>query len=208
MELNHVNYLGPRLDDLELLDHAPDGLVALLSSLNGFVQFGGGLHVRGACSGPEWHSLRRAWHGPTSISDLFPAVDRNWIPFAEDCVGDQFLLRNKDVLRLSAETGAVDEMGLSLGDFLRGASADPIYFLAMEPLLQFQKDHGELPEGHLVHAYPPFCTEEAALGVSLRAIPAWELHEFHSKLAKALPDDGGKLRVDIRETAAQRWPAS
>lgn len=199
MELNHVSYQGPPLDDTEILGRVPDSLVALLTSLNGFIQFGGGLHVRGACSSPEWHSLRRAWQGPTSINALFPAVDRNWVPFAEDCVGDQYLLRDKEVLRLSAETGDVDEMGLSLGGFLRSSNADPIDFLAMEPLLQFQENHGELSAGHLVQAYPPFCTEEAAQGVSLKAVPAWELHEFHSEFAKALPKDGGKLRVEIRD---------
>ena len=199
MELNHITYQGPPVDDVELLGRVPESLAALLNSLNGFIQYGGGLHLRGACTAPDWHSLRRAWLGPKSISDIFSAVEETWIPFAEDCVGDQFLLRNKEVLRLSAETGELEEMGLSLGDFLKSASADPIDFLAMEPLLQFQNDHGELPEGHLLHVYPPFCTEEAEQGVSLRAVPAWELHDFHSELAKALPKDGGQIQVEIRD---------
>jgi hypothetical protein len=196
MELNHISYLGPPVDDPDLLDAVPDGLKSLLTSLNGFVQFGGGLHVRGACSGPDWHSLRCAWYGPRPIHELFASVSRDWVPFAEDCVGDQFLLRNNDVLRLSAETGHVEEMGLSLGEFLISANSDPIGFLAMEPLLQLQKDHGELPEGHLIHVYPPFCTEEAARGVSLRAVPALELHDFHSELAKALSGSGRQSRVE------------
>lgn len=199
MELNHITYQGPPVDDPELLERLPESLAALLNSLNGFIQYGGGLHLRGACAAPDWHSLRRAWLGPKSISDIFSGVDQTWIPFAEDCVGDQFLLRNKEVFRLSAETGEVDEIGLSLGDFLRSASANPIDFLAMEPLLHFQDDHGELPEGHLLHAYPPYCTEEAGQGVSLRAVPAWELHNFHSEFAKALPKDGGQLQVEIRD---------
>lgn len=194
-----ITYKGPPLDDGEILAQAPDGLVTLLTSLNGFIQFGGGLHVRGACSGPEWHSLRRAWKGPTSISDLYPVVGRSWVPFAEDCVGDQFLLRDKEVLRLSAETGEVNEMGLSLWGFLRSANADPMGFLGMEPLLQLQKDLGAMPEGHLVHAYPPFCSKEAGQGVSLKAVPAWELHILHSEFAKVLPKDGGKVRVEISD---------
>ncbi len=197
MELSHVTLQGPPVDDQELLEHLPQSLVSVLTSLNGFVQFGGGLHVRGACLEPDWHSLRRAWFGPGSIRDLFPAVRQEWVPFAEDCVGDQFLLKSTDVIRLSAETGELEDMGLSLGEFLRRANADPIEFLAMEPLLQFHQDHGELPDGHLVHAYPPFCTKEAANGVSLGALPAWELHQLHSELAKSLPDDGGKIRIEI-----------
>ena len=199
MELNNITYHGPPIDDPELLERVPESLAGLLNSLNGFIQFGGGLHVRGACAAPEWHSLRRAWLGPKPLSDLYFAVDPTWIPFAEDCVGDQFLLRNKEVLRLSAETGEVDELGLSLGEFLRGANSDPIDFLAMEPLLQFQQDNGGLPEGYLLHAYPPYCTEEAAQGVSLKAVPAWELHAFHSDFANALPKDGGKFRVETSD---------
>ncbi|WP_213544330.1 hypothetical protein [Vannielia litorea] len=199
MELSHVTFQGPPLDDHELLEQLPESLAGLLDSLNGFIQFGGGLHVRGACAGPEWHSLRRAWLGPRSISDLFSTVDQSWIPFAEDCVGDQFLLRSQEVLRLSAETGEVDATGLSVGDFIRSANSNPIDFLSMEPLLQFQEEHGSLADGQLIHAYPPFCTKEAAQGVSLRAVPAWELHEFHSDLAKALPGVGGGLRIEVRD---------
>ncbi|MEM1130411.1 MAG: SMI1/KNR4 family protein [Pseudomonadota bacterium] len=187
------------MDDPKILERLPESLVSVLTSLNGFVQFGGGLHLRGACIEPAWHSLRRAWLGPGSINDLFPAVHQDWVPFAEDCVGDQFLLNSKDVIRLPAETGELEEMGLALGEFLRRANTDPIGFLAMEPLLQFRQDQGDLPDGHLVHAYPPFCTEEAANGVSLGAVPAWELHQFHSELAKSLPDSGGKTWIEIRD---------
>ncbi len=198
MELNHITYQGPSMDDPELLAQVPESLAAILASVNGFIQFGGGLHIRGACTAPEWHCLRRAWHGPKSMSELFPEIDKSWVPFAEDCVGDQFLLKDREVLRLTAETGEVEHLGLTLGDFLRNAGANPIEYLSMEPLLQFMEDHGELPEGHLIQAYPPFCTKEAAQGVSLKAIPAWELHEFHSELARSLPkNDGDAFQIMI-----------
>lgn len=199
MKLSHVTYQGPPLSDPEVLDQAPNALKSLLSSLNGFVQFGGGLHIRGACIDPDWHSLRRAWHGPMSIHRLFPEVDRDWVPFGEDCVGDQFLLKDKIVSRLSAETGEIEELGLSLREFLSRANSDPIEFLAMQPLLQYQNDHGDLPEGHLIHAYPPFCTKEAAEGVSLRAVPAWELHQYHSDFAKSLANNDATIRIEIRD---------
>ncbi len=184
------------MDDREVLTQVPESLQSLLTSLNGFVQFGGGLHVRGACWEPEWHSLRRAWRGPGAIHKLFPSVSPDWIPFAEDCVGDQFLLRNSEVLRLSAETADIEEMGLSLENFLKEANADPVEFLSMHPLLQLTEETEDLPEGYLIHAYPPFCTEEAAQGVSLKAIPAWELHQHHSDLAKTFSVEDDKRRLD------------
>ena len=199
MELSHITYQGPPLDDPEILGQLPDSLKSLLNSLNGFVQFGGGLHVRGACTAPEWHSLRRAWQGPTAIHELFAAVSEEWVPFAEDCVGDQFLLTDERVVRLSAETGEVEYLEMSLLEFLRSANSDPVEFLALQPLLQFRNDHGGLPDGQLIHVYPPFCTKEAARGVSLRSIPAWELHQFHSELAKALPKDGNLFRIQISD---------
>ena len=197
MELQKVTYQGPSLDDPEMLDQVPSSLRSLLISINGFIQFGGGLHVRGACSSPDWHSLRRAWYGPKSFHSLFPAVGRHWIPFAEDCVGDQFRLNDTEVLRLSAETGHIEEMRLSLSGFLKRANSDPIDFLAMQPLMQIWNDQGDLPDGYLIHAYPPFCTQEAADGVSLKAVPAWELHQHHSELAAELPENGEKLHIAI-----------
>lgn len=199
MELSHITYQGPVLDDPDLLADLPDSLRSLLTSLNGFVQFGGGLHVRGACSGPDWHSLRLAWRGPAALHRLFPAINPEWVPFAEDCVGDQFLLGPDSVLRLAAETGEVADMGVTLGGFLRQANADPVAYLSMQPLLQFRHDNGDLPDGYLLHAYPPFCTQEAARGVSLKPVPAWELHQFHAAFASALPEDGASLRVTTGE---------
>lgn len=195
MQLNHITYQGPPSDDAALLAQLPENLAALLGSVNGFIQYGGGLHVRGACLKPEWHSLRRAWRGPQAISALFPAAEPDWIPFAQDCVGDQFLLRDAQVLHLAAETGEVQDLNLTLGEFLKRASADPVDFLAMEPLLQFQNTHGALAAGDLLHAYPPFCTKEAAQGVSLRAVPAWEVHRTHAEFARALPPDGTQVQI-------------
>lgn len=194
MELDHVTFHGPKLDDQELLEDIPSSLKGLLTSLNGFIQFGGGLHVRGACLKPDWHSLRRAWRGPNAFHKLYPSVEEDWVPFAEDCVGDQFLLNDKEVCRLFAETGVMEEMGLTLGEFLRNANSNPVEFLSMHPLLQLQEEQGELPDGHLVYAYPPFCTKEAADGVTLNAGPAWELHEFHSEMVKMLPAESGQVR--------------
>ncbi len=195
MDLNNVTYQGPSIDDAGLLAELPTSLQSLLRSLNGFVQFGGGLHLRGACLTPDWHALRPVWHGSRAFHVLYGNVQADWVPFAEDCVGDQFFLSNGQVLRLSAETGEVEPLRLKLSEFLHAANAEPVEFLSMEPLLSFQRDTGALPEGHLLMAYPPFCTNEAKDGVSLKPVPAVELHAFHAELAQSLPRDGGKLRI-------------
>ncbi|HEU4880775.1 MAG TPA: hypothetical protein VFT45_00980 [Longimicrobium sp.] len=193
MELTGISWAGPPADDEEILAGLPRELQSMLAAINGFVLFGGALHVRGAVSEPAWHSLRAFWKGSYALADLYPAVQANDIPFAQDCVGDQFLLRDGVVVRLSAETGEVEPLGMPLFDFLQRACADPTEFLSAHPLIQYLNDGGELHPGMLLHAYPPFCTQQASQGVSLRPVPAVELIRFHVALARqmtAIPEGG------------------
>src|SRR5437763_1751021 len=59
-------YVGPPVDDPAILDRLPGEYRALLARANGYVAYHGGLHLRGACFAPEWHSLRAAWDGARS----------------------------------------------------------------------------------------------------------------------------------------------
>ncbi len=195
MQITNVTFRGPPIDDEAVLDQLPENLRLLLKSVNGFIQHRGGLHVRGACLEPQWHSLRSALEGDSALHALYPSVQRSDVPFAQDCVGDQFLLRGGSVYRLSAETGEIDLLAPSLTDFFASAAADPVKFLGLQPLMQLEQDGGKLEPGELIHAYPPFCTEEAASGVSLKAVPASQVMTFHAKLAAMLPGDGQKLEI-------------
>ncbi len=156
------------------------------------------MHVRGACRGPAWHSLHEAWLGPAAFQRLYPDVTPGDIPFAEDPVGDQFLLRDGTVWKLEAETGDLDDLGLSLDGFLAAAEADPDGFLSLEPLLQFQAVGGKLEPGELLSVYPPFCTAQAANGVSLEAVPAADRRAFLADFARQIRDlpDGGSVEIE------------
>ena len=178
MELFHVTFHGPGVDDLETLECVPPALRGLLSQINGFIQFHGGLHVRGACREPHWHSLREAWHGSSAYRFTYPTIDRDDIPFAQDCVGDQFFLRDDRVVRLYAETGEVVALGLDLRGFFSAVERNPIEFLGLQPLMRLQTEGGTLEPGQLLSVYPPFCTHEAVSGVSVRAVPAQERLSF------------------------------
>lgn len=201
MELDHVTFVGPPIDDGKILAKLPANLAGLLQQLNGFIQFHGGIHVRGACRHPSWHSLRDAWVGAHAFHSLYPAVHLEDIPFAEDCLGDQFLLRDGRVLRLAAETGELQALDLGLAEFFHAIQADPIEFLALEPLLQFQRDGGVLEPGQLLAACPPFCTEQAAEGVHLAAISANERRRFLADFAAQIRDvpEGGKIVFKLSE---------
>jgi hypothetical protein len=87
----------------------------------------------------------------------------------------------------------MESLEMPLFAFLERACAEPESFLSAEPLIRHLDDGGELAPGMLLHAYPPFCTQQAAEGVSLRPVPAQELIRFHAELARQLADvpEGG-----------------
>jgi len=201
MYLDHVTYTGPGIDDPETLGRLPRPLRGLLEQINGFIQFHGGLHVRGACSEPDWHSLGVAWKGEQSFAALYDAIDEEDIPFAEDCIGCQYLLRNDSVHYFEAETGDLEDLGKSFREFVEWVQADPVENLGMHPLLQLQKEGGNLQPGQLLSEYPFFFTKESANGVDLRAVPAMERRRFLADICRQLKDlpDGAKFNVEFTD---------
>jgi hypothetical protein len=200
MELKEITFTGKPVDDQDILRRLQPDLSALLERINGFILFGGGLHVRGACKIPLWHSLREVWYGSMAFHRSYAEVQEGDVPFAEDCVGDQFFLRDDKVVKLHAEYGQLESLDLGLEEFLDAAQRDPVEFLGMHPLIQFTRDGGTLEPGQLLLAYPPFCTVEAGSGVHLTAVPAQELLEFHADLSAQMSDlpHGGKIRVRVK----------
>jgi len=192
-------YVGPAIDDFEILRLLPSGYRDLLETANGYVAYHGGLHVRGACVLPEWHSLRAAWVGEDAIHRLFSEVSADDIPFAEDALGDQFVIREDLVWRLSSESGDIVSLGLTLAEFDAAVRADPDEFLQLGPLHQFRSEGGHLEPGQLLAAYPPFVFKESAGGVRLSAIPAHELRRYLSHLARSIRDvpAGGRVRFRV-----------
>lgn len=202
MDLEHVTYTGPAFEEKSaILGVLPANLLSLLRQVNGFIQFNGGLHLRGVCREPAWHSIEMVFNGPLSLQKAYTAVAEGDIPFAQDCVGDQFLLRAGTVIRLSAETGAIGELGLGLAAFLEKASEDPVGVLGMHPLLELQSQGGKLEPGELISVYPPFCTREAKKGVSLKAAPASEVLRFLFELSRRISGlgDGEQVSVQVVE---------
>ncbi|MDQ3816354.1 MAG: SMI1/KNR4 family protein [Acidobacteriota bacterium] len=184
MEQLEPTYVGSEITDSEILGRIPEDYRRLLNQTNGFILFDGGLHVRGAVLSPAWHSLRRVWLGDSALHKLFPAINESDVPFAQDCLGDQFVLRAGVVHKLDAEAGEVETLGMNLEAFLNHAFENPVEFLSLHPLLQFMSEGGELRPGQLLSVYPPFITEESAGGVSLRAISMFDRIGFLADFAR------------------------
>lgn len=190
-------YFGPPIDDSEILARLPAEYAELLRRANGYVAYHGGLHVRGACLAPEWHSLRAAGSGERAVHKLFPAVAADDVPLGEDALGHQFVLRGGMVHRLDAEIGELESLGVDLADFDAAVRADPVEYLSLQPLERFRSEGGELRPGELLNVHPPYVFRESAAGVSLRAVPAGERLEFLSALAARIRDlpDGASITI-------------
>jgi hypothetical protein len=187
-----MTWKGESIEDVEILRELPQELFRVLSEVNGFILHEGALHVRGACSNPEWHSLRAAWQGPNSFHVLYPDVRKTDIPFAQDQVGDQFLLRDGAVFRLFAETGEIEPLCESLRKFFDRVRND------IETFLNAGLQH-KLEPGQLLHAFPPFCFDNEGKDVSLAPIPAQQLISLHADLARQIRDvpDGGQIKIKV-----------
>lgn len=195
------DYIGPPIDDAATLARAPRDLRALLEERNGFIAFGGGLHVRGACAEPRWHSLGYWWQSDDALHRQFSAVRSDDVPFAEDALGDQFLLRDGEVHRLVAESGEIEQLGMGLRGFLDAAERDPDGFLMLDVLAAFRAQGGRLAPGQLLSVYPPFVAVESQNGVSMKPVPVEERIGFLAELARTIErlPEGTRLRMEAGE---------
>jgi len=126
-------FTGPSERDARLLAELPGALRAIVERHNGCIWLDGALHVRGACDEPAWHSLRRAWRAPDGVVATTPALEPGDIPFARTTFGDELALRGRDVVRVRAETSALEPLGTSVGKFVAGIERDPLRFLDLDP---------------------------------------------------------------------------
>jgi hypothetical protein len=89
LELSNITFRGPEFEaDPPFIGVLPTNLVDLLKQINGFVQFGGGLHVRGICDKPTWHSISEMMGGATALHKSYGVVLPTDVPFAQDCMAD------------------------------------------------------------------------------------------------------------------------
>lgn len=158
MHLPGRTYAGAVLDDLEILESLPPEYAQLLAQRNGFVAFGGALHVRGACTAPAWHAIRTAMEGPDALFLLFPAVDRADAPFGQDALGNQFIIRNGGVYRLAAAIGAVQVVEFiapGVAAFLTRCLEEPADVLPLDAIAALHAAGSKLEPGELLDATAP-----------------------------------------------------
>jgi hypothetical protein len=193
-----TSFVGPPIDDAAILDMVPDEIAQAWRGQNGFLSADGGFHFRGACIAPLWHSLRFVWLGDFALHRLFPSVVTSDIPLAQDCFGDQYLLRDTHVVRLSGETGEIEQLQMGWNEFLRRVDSEPLEFLQLQNLDRFRQEGGVLLPGQLLSVYPPFVSTYEG-DRSIRAIPALEriswLADFSRQIANV--PDGAQINIKV-----------
>ena len=136
--------------------------------------------------------------GKHSLADRYSKVKDADVPFAENCLGDPFLLREGKVVQLIAEAGEVELVDTTLVGFLRRcARRDPEIWLGARYLRQFVADGEQLDPDRALVAYPPLTLAESTQGVSLKAIPRLAAIDYLSEFARRIKDlpDGTKVKI-------------
>ena len=191
-QLQNITYSGQKIDDIDTFDILPDFLKDFYLSQNGFVAFNGGFHFRGCVKTPKWHSIKEIWFGDIKLSRLFASVDINDIPFAQDCFGDQFLIRKNTILRLSSETDEILDLGIDFNGFLNQIYNNPFEFLNIDNI-----DIPGLKPGQLINVIPPFCVK-ADKGYSFKPIDMIEQIRFLSEFSKQIKDLPNGTMIDFK----------
>ncbi|MCG8388139.1 MAG: SMI1/KNR4 family protein [Cytophagales bacterium] len=197
MEFSSVIYQGDSISDKQTFNSLPKELQNFLEQVNGIIAFGGGLQIYGCVKQPDWFSLRTAWN---ELLRTYEQLTSNDIPFAQDCMGDHFVLRNSQVFYMNCETGEIDNLELNFNEFLREAISNPVEFLSLNPLLQYRKDGGTLEPGELLNAYPPFSMKaEPERMYSIKNVPALEQRSYLADFYKQTKNlkDGQQIKVKV-----------
>jgi hypothetical protein len=194
MRLIGLTYKNDKIDDEETFRKLPSFLQEILKQANGLIAYKGGLHIRGCCIEPQWHSIREVWEGKFALWTHYPELLDIDIPFAQDCMGDQFLLQNEKVIKLFTETGEVEFPDLTLKEFFAEIEKDPFTFLGLQPLAQFDMEGGKLEAGQLLHSYPPFSANPGGEEITLKALDVSErlhfLFDLYKKMRRLKEGDG------------------
>ena len=192
----------PDVDPSRETRDLPVALARLLEPVDGLIAIDGGLHILGARSRLPWHDLHQVWKGELTLSILYDSVFPEDVPFATNCMGDQFLLRGEGVVQLIAETGELEDVDGSLESFLlRCAARDPEIWLGLRYLEQFENEKGRLDPAQVLLPYPPLTMAESEKGVRLAAVPAEEALNFHASLARRIADlpDGARVKITVKK---------
>lgn len=180
----------------------------LLQRRNGGYFYGGALHIFGACTEPAFHSLS-SWNAPDTWRDGYADGTDGLCFFAENAFGDQFGLDEKGrVYKFHAENGAIEELADDVEQFILIAVEAPDEALDRELVASWMAQHGHLPHGSQLQAYPPYIFAEDPDAVDLQSVDAVENMQFHAAINQQLAElsnlpPGQRARIEFTDEGLQ-----
>ncbi len=179
-----ITYKGEPINDWLTFNRLPGCIQDFLIEINGFTVRNNG----GCVNSPDWHSLNEVWHGGTRLSDLFDSIRPDDIPIAQDCVGNQFIIRQNKICMLDVETGRIELMEIDFQEFIR-----QIAELSYDELQDSNMQNVELVPGQHFSYYP--VDNSPVLDFSLKAFDSLAHLKLLSMIARVnkMPDIDRKL---------------
>lgn len=189
------------ISDTITFEAMPFEIQQLLRNMNGVTLLDGGLTFYNCTRENVWNALVYAIAGENALYKTYDQLRANDIPFAIDSFGDQYLLRDGQVHHLFAESGALENMDISLFDFIDKVSTDTVEFLNLHPHVRLRQQDKKLGENQLYSVYPPFMMQSEKER-AFKAIDAKELIDYQKRLYIQWRDipDGVNVRIETKNT--------
>jgi hypothetical protein len=178
-----ITYKGEPINDWITFNRLPGCVQDFLIEINGFTVRNNVYHIRGCVNSPDWHSLNEVWHGETKLSDLFNSVSPYDIPIAQDCTGNQFIIRQNRMYMLDVETDSLVLMKINFQEFIR-----QIAELSYDELQDSNMQNVEVAPGQHFSYYP---IDSSVLDFSLKAFDALAHLKLLSMIARSRKNNPG-----------------
>lgn len=198
--MQDITYIGAPVSDSATFKLLPFEMQAFMLQNNGLIAYFGGIHFRGCCQEPAWHSIKEAWQGEQAFWRIYKKVRQSDLPFAQDAVGNQFLLRHNQVWFLDTETGAMQNLNVDFSRFVEAVQRFPGEALDLRAVGTFMQAGAALAPGELLAVYPPQCIQTNGEELNLTRMPVAtrldSLANLHKQVIKLKPGQQIRLRKD------------
>jgi hypothetical protein len=121
--------------------------------------------------------------------------------FAEDVLGDQFGIKDSEIVRFEAETGLIESIAANLEEWAALILDDYKYQTGYPLAHEWQKAHGPIRSGQRLVAIIPFVLGGKFNISNLFALDAAKAMRYHGDLARQIrhAPNGTKIKFEIGE---------
>ncbi|RTQ52126.1 SMI1/KNR4 family protein [Hymenobacter gummosus] len=198
--MQDITYIGEPVSDSATFKLLPFDMQAFMLQNNGIIAYFGGIHIRGCCHEPAWHSLKEAWQGENAFWKTYRNMKHSDLPFGQDAVGNQFFLRRGQVWFMDAETGEIQNLNVDFRTFIVGVERFPNQALDLSAVSSFMEFGALLQPGELLAVYPPNCVKTDEDQFNLTRMPTdvrlASLANLYEQIIRLKPGQKIRLRKD------------